>query len=98
MGADVVLHVHAQPGASRSRIAGLHGGAVKIQVRARPVEGAANRELVEVVARALAVPPGRVTIEAGSHGRRKRLRVTGLDPATAIARMAPFVDKAEGAD
>jgi hypothetical protein len=93
-----VLHVHAQPGASRSRIAGLHGGAVKVQVRARPVEGAANRELVGILADALAVAPAHVTVEAGARGRRKRVRVVGLDPATVAARMAPFVDKAQGAD
>jgi uncharacterized protein (TIGR00251 family) len=89
----VVLHVHAQPGASRSRVAGVHGAALKVQVRARPVEGAANRELVDVLARALAVRPAAVTVTAGARGRGKHVRIDGLDPATVRARLAAFVDK-----
>jgi uncharacterized protein (TIGR00251 family) len=88
----VVIRVHAQPGAARSRIAGTHVDALKIQVRARPVEGAANRALAEVLAEALAVRPA-ASVVGGAHGREKRLAVDGLDVATACARLAPFVDK-----
>jgi len=90
----VVIRVHAQPGAARSRIAGTHGDALKIQVHARPVEGAANQALVRVLAEALAVRPAAVTVAAGARGREKRLAVTGIDVAAACARLAPFVDKA----
>jgi uncharacterized protein (TIGR00251 family) len=89
----VLIRVHAQPGAARSRIAGTHGAALKIQVRARPVEGAANRALVDVLAEALAVRPAAITVVAGARGREKRLAVAGLDVAVACARLAPFVDK-----
>jgi len=89
----VVIRVHAQPGAARSRIAGTHGDALKIQVHARPVEGAANRAIAEVLAEVLAVRPAAVSVVAGAHGREKRLAVDGLDVATACARLAPFVDK-----
>ncbi len=96
--AGVVLRVHAQPGAARSRVAGVHGEALKVQVRARPVEGAANAALARVLAEALAVRLADVAVVAGLHGREKRVRVDGLDVATAVARLAPFVDKARGAD
>ena len=89
----VVIRVHAQPGAARSRITGTHGDALKIQVRARPVEGAANRALAEVLAEALGVRPADVRVVAGTRGREKRLAVAGLDVAAACARLAPFVDK-----
>ena len=89
----VSIRVHAQPGAARSRIAGTHGDALKIQVHARPVEGAANRALVAVLAEALGVRPAAVAVVAGAHGREKRLAVAGLDVASACARLAPFVDK-----
>jgi uncharacterized protein (TIGR00251 family) len=94
----VVLRVHVQPGASRARVAGLHGDALKVRVRARPIEGAANREVTAVLAAALAVRPADVSIVAGLHGRAKRVRVEGIDVATAIERVAPLVDKAGGAD
>ena len=93
----VVIRVHAQPGAARSRIVGTYGGAhgaaLKIQVQAPPVEGAANRALVDLLAEALAVRPAAVSVVAGTRGREKRLAVSGLDVATACARLAPFVDK-----
>ena len=94
----VLLQVHAQPGASRGRVRGLHGAALKVQVRSRPVDGAANRELVAVVADALSVRVAAVSVVSGAHGREKRLRVEGIDVATAVARLGPFVDKAEAAD
>jgi uncharacterized protein (TIGR00251 family) len=93
----VVLRVHVQPGASRAHVAGVHGDALKLRLRARPIEGAANRELVAVLAEALAVPPARIEIVSGLHGRGKRVEVEGIDVATALVRLGPFVDKAGGA-
>jgi uncharacterized protein (TIGR00251 family) len=89
----VVIRVHAQPGAARSRIAGTHGAALKIQVHARPVEGAANRAIAEVWPRLSTCDPPAVSVVAGRARREKRLAVDGLDVATACARLAPFVDK-----
>ena len=94
----VVLAVRVQPGASRSGIAGRHGEALKVQVRARPVEGAANRELLTVLADALAVRSAVLTLESGHHGRAKRVHVAGLDVETAALRLARFVDKPGGSD
>ena len=98
MAAGVVIRVHVQPGAARSRIVGLHGDALKVQVHARPIGGAANRALVAVLAEALAVRPARVTLVGGAHGREKRVAVDDLDVAAAWARLAPFVDKGESPD
>jgi uncharacterized protein (TIGR00251 family) len=94
----VVLRVHVQPAAAHARVAGVHGDALKLRLRARPIEGAANRELVAVLAEALAVAPARIEIISGLHGRAKRVRVAGIDVATALARLGPFVDKAGAAD
>jgi uncharacterized protein (TIGR00251 family) len=94
----VVVRVHAQPGASRAGVTGVHGSALKVKVRARPVDGAANDELVLVLAVALAVRPDAVAIASGATGREKRVHVRGLDVASAWARLAPFVDKGGGPD
>jgi hypothetical protein len=94
----VVIRIHAQPGAARSRIVGTHGDALKVQVQARPVEGAANRAVVAVLAEALAVRPAGVSVIGGTRGRAKRVAVDGLDVATAWARLAPFVDKGRSPD
>lgn len=90
-----ILRVHARPGASKPGVAGFHGDAVCIRVRARAVEGAANRELLTTLAEALAVAPSTLVIESGAHGREKRIRVRGVDGAAIRARLATvlFVDK-----
>jgi uncharacterized protein (TIGR00251 family) len=73
-----LLHVHVGPGAARSGVAGFHGTALRVRVRARPVGGAANRELLALLATALGVRPAALSLEAGEHGRDKRVRVLGV--------------------
>jgi uncharacterized protein (TIGR00251 family) len=90
--------VHAQPGASRAGVAGVHGSALKVKVRARPVGGAANDELVAVLAAALGVRPDAVVIASGSTARQKRIHVRGLAVTSVLARLARFVDKGGGPD
>lgn len=94
----VVVRVHAQPGAARAGVVGVHGSALKVKVRARPVEGAANDELLATLAGALGVRPDAVAIVSGATGRDKRIHVRGIGIASALARLAPFVDKGEGPD
>ncbi|OYY95068.1 MAG: YggU family protein [Hydrogenophilales bacterium 28-61-23] len=69
------LSIHIQPGASKSEIAGLHGDAIKIRIKARPVEGAANAALTEFVATCLGVPRQAVRILRGEKSRRKSVWV-----------------------
>jgi uncharacterized protein (TIGR00251 family) len=86
-----VLRVHVRPGAKTDELAGLHGAALCLRVRARPVEGAANEAVRALVARLLGVPPRDVRLETGARGREKRLRVAGVDAAQARARLAPLL-------
>ncbi|MHB8874925.1 MAG: DUF167 domain-containing protein [Myxococcaceae bacterium] len=83
----VELLVVVQPRASRTRAVGEHGGLLKIQLAAPPVDGEANVELVEFVARWLKVPKRQVEIASGETSRRKRLVVQGVDAASAEAVM-----------
>ena len=83
-----LLRVHVVPGARRAGVAGLHGAALRVRVTARPLEGAANRELLRLLARALGLRPGDLELEAGAHGREKRVRVRGLPAETVLERLA----------
>jgi uncharacterized protein (TIGR00251 family) len=82
-----VLRIHARPGASRPGIAGFHGDALSVRLRARAVDGAANRELLATLADALDVAPQSLAIASGARGREKRIHVHGLDAATIRARL-----------
>jgi uncharacterized protein (TIGR00251 family) len=74
----VVIAVRVIPRAGRSEVAGTRDGALLVRLNAPPVEGAANDELLEVIADALAVPKRAVTIVSGERSRTKRVRVAGV--------------------
>jgi hypothetical protein len=81
-GADLLLEVRVQPRASRSEIAGLHGGRLRIRLQAPPVDGKANAALIEFLAAAFGVPRARVIIEHGLASRDKRVRIRDAPVAT----------------
>jgi uncharacterized protein len=79
----VRLTLQVQPRASRTELAGLHGGALKIRIAAAPVDGAANLELLRFLAARLGVARSRLELVAGSGARRKVVRVKGVTVALA---------------
>ena len=81
MPSDGLLEVWVQPRASRNEILGYREGALRIRVTAAPAEGEANRLCRETLAKALGVSVSRVEIVGGHKSRRKRVRVTEVDPA-----------------
>jgi len=91
-----VLRVHVRPGAGRSALVGFHGDGLCVRVAARPVDGAANRELTAVLAAALGVRPSALRIVAGEHARDKGIHVRGLDAGAVQNRIDAVlcVDKA----
>ncbi len=93
----VELSVFCQPKAARSALIGMHGGALKAKVKAPPVEGKANRALLDLLAGALGVPRGRLTLVSGEQSRNKRIRVDGVDAESALAAILGALDPlAEG--
>jgi len=74
----VLIDVRVVPRAGRAGLAGSRDGALLVRLHAAPVEGAANAELVQTIARALHVPKRAVSIVSGERGRLKRVRVDGV--------------------
>ena len=70
------------PRASRSEIAGEYDGALRVRIAAAPVEGAANRELQRLLAKKFKLPQNAIEIIAGTHSKRKIVRIDGADAAT----------------
>ena len=83
----IVISIRVIPRAGRSGLAGTRGDALLVRLNAAPVEGAANAELIGVIATVLEVPKRAVSIVAGERSRRKRVRVSGIDLATAESRL-----------
>jgi uncharacterized protein (TIGR00251 family) len=73
--------VRIVPRASRSEIAGEYNGALRIRIAAPPVEGAANRELIRLLARMFNLPQKAVAIVSGAASKSKIVRIAGADSA-----------------
>jgi len=78
---EVTVRIHVKPRAQKSRIIGVRGGALDVAVAAAPVDGEANAELVQLLARTCGVSRSRVSIVSGLGGRSKLVRLQGLDEA-----------------
>ena len=80
-GPDVLLSVFIQPRASRNALAGIHAGALKLQLTAPPVDGAANDACVRFLADVLDLHRSDLSIVKGTQARRKLIRITQASAA-----------------
>ena len=87
-GCELTLHV--QPGSARTEWAGEHGGALKLRVHARAVEGAANAALTDYVAAGLGLAKRDVRLLRGDKSRRKTLWVAAT-PGQVMEKLADNV-------
>jgi len=81
----VDLDIRVIPRAGRSGFAGLRDGALLVKLAAAPVDGAANDELIGLIAKTLRIPKRDITIVAGERSRSKRIRIAGVDREQALA-------------
>ena len=81
------MRVRVQPGAKRDELAGVRDGMLLVRVSAPPVEGRANKALCRLLAKVADIPPSRVEVVRGASSREKTVRLSGLAPADAAARL-----------
>jgi len=79
----VIVDVHVQPRAGRTAVVGRHGHALKLRVAAPPADGRANDAACALIAETFGVAPSEVALVSGATSRTKRVRVDGIDAATA---------------
>ena len=81
----VVFNIHVQPRASRCEICPPKDGELRLRLTSPPVEDAANKQCVELIAKALGIAKSRVTIKAGAKSRHKVVKVEGVQSASLAA-------------
>ena len=81
------LRLRVKPGARKTAIVGVHGGALKVAVAAAPEKGKANRAVVKLLAEALDLPASAVTIISGDTSQDKVAEIA-LDPTAVRAILA----------
>jgi uncharacterized protein (TIGR00251 family) len=84
---EEAIDVRVIPRAGRTEITGVRDGALVVRLAAAPVDGTANVELIDVIARALHIPKRDVTIVTGERSKQKRIRIQGIDRQAALARL-----------
>ena len=82
----LVFKVQVVPRSSRSEVAGEHNGSLRVRVSSAPVEGAANKELTQVLAKAFKVSRGAVSILSGQNSRLKQVSIEGVN-SSALAEL-----------
>lgn len=85
-----IITVKATPRANRSEIIAADPDWLRVRLKAPPVDGKANAELVALFASIFSVPKRAVEILSGSTARLKRAKLYGVSAETAIAVVAPF--------
>ncbi len=72
--------IRVRPGASQTRVGGLHGDRLVVAVTARAVDGAATTAALVALAEALGVRPRLVRLVSGATSRNKLVEVAGDHP------------------
>ena len=83
----VVISVRAAPRSSRPGIDGVAGDAIKVRVRSAPVDGKANKELIEVLSDAFGLPKSAVSFRSGETSKTKRILLRGVAKDTILSRL-----------
>lgn len=84
----VTFAVKVHPRARKNAITGVIGDALKLALTAPPVEGRANRAVIEFFAELFEIPRSSVTIASGETSRNKLVRIAGLTKAAITTRLS----------
>lgn len=74
-GRTLILEIRLQPRASENALLGISNARVRVRVSAAPVDNAANRRMVAVLAKAFGVAKSRVRLLSGARDRDKRVAI-----------------------
>jgi uncharacterized protein len=83
----VRIAVQGHPGAKRNEFVRFEEGVWHLKIAAAPVEGKANKELIEFLSEILDISKSRITIDKGATGHRKLIALEGITQAAAEERM-----------
>ncbi len=75
----MLLHLYIQPRSSRNEFVGVYGDAMKLAITAPPVDGKANKAVVNFLASFFKMKKKDVCIKHGLQSRTKSVLFAGLD-------------------
>lgn len=75
-----ILHINAQPRASKTEFGEVLDDRLKLRVACPPVDGKANKEIVRCLAKTFGLAKSRVVILRGETSRQKDILLRDIDP------------------
>lgn len=69
------IKIKTQPGAKKAEVVEVAPGELRVRVNAKPVDGAANIRLIEILAEHFKVPFGAIRIISGATSREKVVEI-----------------------
>ena len=81
------ITVQVQPNARRNEVVGFEGDILHIKIKAPPVKGKANSELIDFLSEILGITKASIRIEKGLTSRRKLISIKGLGQAQTLERL-----------
>ena len=65
----------------------LKDGTLKVRLKAMPIKGRANKELIEYLSSTLGISRSNIEIRTGKTSKNKLLKISGLDKLSTIERI-----------
>ena len=75
----ITLKIKVETRSSQRGIAGLLGDAIKVRLHAPPVDGAANKELLEILSEEFKIKKSSIKILTGHSSKEKIVEISGAD-------------------
>ncbi len=75
----IIIDVKVEPRASRTEVVGLHVNILKVKLTAPPLEGRANKQLIEVLSEYFGLKKRQIEVIGGSASRKKTVLITGVE-------------------
>ena len=88
----VIIRVKARPGARRNAFAGLHDGALRVDVTAAPEKGKANEAIIALLAKSFGIAKSSIELISSPANPQKRFLLRGLQLADADQLLAGLLD------
>ena len=69
------LRIRVQPRATQNQVIGVHGDALKVRITSPPVDGAANKQCVQFIAKYMGLSRSAVELVSGASSRNKTIHL-----------------------
>ncbi|MBL9162944.1 MAG: DUF167 domain-containing protein [Planctomycetaceae bacterium] len=86
-----VIRVKARPGARRNALAGLHDGALRVDVTAAPEKGKANDAIIVLLAKSFGIAKSSIELISSPANPQKRFLLAGVDLAAVKQRLSELL-------